>query len=289
MNSLGFEFVQILADDLSKGTAKLPSLPDVALKIKTILEDPNVSAKQVAEVVQADATFAARLLKVANSAALNASGQAIGDIPTAIARIGFKMAHSIAVAIALDQLTSIKLNGAAGKKLKNLWHHSNRVAALSWLIAKNHSKVKPDEALLGGLLHDVGKIYLLSQIGNHEGLNEEAVIDDILYDWHTGVGAAILEAWHFNEVFVTVADEHELLDRSPTNSKGEIRHEADLTDVVAIANQFALLQERGTPEQIPEALLNGVMRRLSLTERDVHSMLYDSEDEIAAISAALSC
>ena len=51
MNSIGFEFVQSLSNELSKGTVKLPSLPDVALKIKNILEDPDVSAKQVAKVV----------------------------------------------------------------------------------------------------------------------------------------------------------------------------------------------------------------------------------------------
>ncbi len=287
MNSIGFEFVQSLSEELSKGTVKLPSLPDIALKIKNILEDPDVSAKQVAKVVGSEATFTARLLKVANSAALNSSGTTIKDIPTAITRMGFKMAHSIAVAIAMDQVLNAHSMGKLDKYFKELWRHSLNVAAFSCVIARQRTKIKPDEALIGGLLHDVGKIYLLDRIGDYPQLSDDMeAFETVLAEWHTGVGAAILEAWRFSDDLVLVADEHEMLDRVPTNNQGGASFEADLTDVVQAANLFAHAIEQGQ-EIDPEWTKIKSFQRLKLDEELIHEIMLQSSKEIDSIVSAL--
>jgi putative nucleotidyltransferase with HDIG domain len=287
VNSIGFEFVQSLSNELSKGTVRLPSLPDVALKIKNILEDPDVSAKQVATVVGTEPSFSARLLKVANSAALNSSGTTIKDLPTAITRMGFKMAHSIAVAIAMDQVLNAHSLGELDKYFKELWHHSLNVAAISCVIARKRTKIKPDEALIGGLLHDVGKIYLLDRMDDYPELceNQEA-FDNVLAEWHTGVGAAILEAWRFSDELITVAEEHEELDRVPTNSEGGASFEADLTDVVQVANLFSQAIEQGheAPAEWAEVKSFG---RLKLDDELIHDIMVQSNEEIASIVSAL--
>ena len=287
MNSIGFEFVQSLSEELSKGTVKLPSLPDIALKIKNILEDPDVSAKQVAKVVSTEATFTARLLKVANSAALNSSGTTIKDIPTAITRMGFKMAHSIAVAIAMDQVLNAHSMGKLDNYFKELWLHSLHVAAFSCVIAKKRTKIKPDEALIAGLLHDVGKIYLLARMESYPELTEDAqTFEAVIAEWHTGVGAAILEAWRFSDELVLVADEHETLDRVPTNDQGGTSFEADLTDVVLVANQFSHAIEQGN-EMNPEWAQIKSFERLKLDDELIHEIMVQSKEEIDSIVNAL--
>jgi len=287
VNSIGFEFVQSLSEELSKGTVKLPSLPDIALKIKNILEDPDVSAKQVAKVVSTEATFTARLLKVANSAALNSSGTTIKDIPTAITRMGFKMAHSIAVAIAMDQVLNAHSMGKLDKYFKELWLHSLHVAAFSCVIAKKRTKIKPDEALIAGLLHDVGKIYLLARMESYPELTEDAqTFEAVIAEWHTGVGAAILEAWRFSDELVLVADEHETLDRVPTNDQGGTSFEADLTDVVLVANQFSHAIEQGN-EMNPEWAQIKSFERLKLDDELIHEIMVQSKEEIDSIVNAL--
>lgn len=287
MNSIGFEFVQSLSEELSKGTVKLPSLPDIALKIKNILEDPDVSAKQVAQVVGAEATFTARLLKVANSAALNSSGTTIKDIPTAITRMGFKMAHSIAVAIAMDQVLNSHSMGKLDKYFKDLWRHSLNVAAFSCVVAKKQTKIKPDEAMIAGLLHDVGKIYLLARMEDYPELSEDLeVFEDVIAEWHTGVGAAILEAWRFGEDLVLVADEHEMLDRVPTNEQGGVSFEADLTDVVQAANLFSHAIEHGHEMEAEWTQIKS-FQRLKLDEELIHEIMVQSKEEIDSIVSAL--
>ncbi|OUS16551.1 hypothetical protein A9Q88_06650 [Gammaproteobacteria bacterium 50_400_T64] len=287
MNSIGFEFVQSLSEELSKGTVKLPSLPDIALKIKNVLEDPDVSAKQVAKVVGSEATFTARLLKVANSAALNSSGTTIKDIPTAITRMGFKMAHSIAVAIAMDQVLNAHSMGKLDQYFKDLWRHSLSVAAFSCVIAKKRTKIKPDEALIAGVLHDVGKIYLLARMEEYPELTEDLqTFEAVIAEWHTGVGAAILEAWRFSDDLVLVADEHEMLDRVPINDQGGASFEADLTDVVQAANLFAHAIEQGN-EMDPEWPGIGAFKRLKLDEELIHEIMVQSKEEIDSIVSAL--
>ncbi len=287
MNSIGFDFVKSLSNELSKGTVKLPSLPDVALKIKNILEDPDVSAKQVAKVVGSEPTFSARLLKVANSAALNSSGTSIKDLPTAITRLGFRMAHGITVAIAMDQVLSAHSMGKLDQYFKELWHHSLSVAAFSCVIARKRTKIKPDEALVGGLLHDVGKIYLLARMDDYPKLcQDQETFNNVLTEWHTGVGAAILDAWRFNHDIVTVAEEHEIFDRVPTNDQGGTSFEADLTDVVQVANLFSYAIAQGD-EIPPEWTEIKAFERLKLNDELIHDIMVQSKDEIDSIVSAL--
>ena len=93
-----FAFVQALASELSKGKVDLPSFPDIALRVRKVLADEEVSQEQVVRVVGSEPALAARLMQIANSAALNFTGKPIQDLRTAINRMGHNMVRSAAIA-----------------------------------------------------------------------------------------------------------------------------------------------------------------------------------------------
>ncbi|HAD09385.1 MAG TPA: hypothetical protein DCF62_07900, partial [Porticoccaceae bacterium] len=269
----------------SSGEVELPAFPDVALQIKNVLEDPDVSASQVATVVSADPVFSARLLNIANSAALS-SGNTVSDIPSAITRIGFKMAHNVAISIAVNQIMNSSIDKSLQPRFQDLWRHSVNVAAYAYVIARKIAKINPDKALLAGLMHDVGKIYILSRVSeNHpELVADQSALDAVLADWHCGVGSAILNNWDMDEELCMVADEHETFNR-------DILGKADLTDVVLVANLLANDTNPGTEGDSlndNDWLSLGSFQRLKIDSATLTEIREGFKEEIDSIISALA-
>src|SRR3954447_23987501 len=83
-----FAFVTELAQEVSSGKVELPSFPDIAVRVRKVLADEQVSNEQIARVVGSDPGLAARVFTLANSAALNRGGKNVSDLKTALNRIG---------------------------------------------------------------------------------------------------------------------------------------------------------------------------------------------------------
>lgn len=284
--ALGFQFIQSLGEDLSAGTVELPSFPDSAFRIQSALEDPDVSAKDIAKVVGTDPVFTARLINVANSAAMSSRlGKPVQDIPTAITRIGFQMAHTVAMSIAMSQVLKSSPSGKLHDLFNQLWRHSLNTAAFSYVIAKGHTRINPDQAMIAGLMHDIGKIYIMSRAEESfpELCSDLDTLTLVIDEWHTGVGHAILLNWGFEENMAQVADEHESLDRQSDKT--------DLTDIVLVANVFAHALENDSLEEdafkekwqtIP------AIEQLGMSDDDITQITVNSVEEVKSITATLS-
>ncbi|MCU7844048.1 MAG: HDOD domain-containing protein [Candidatus Thiodiazotropha sp. (ex Monitilora ramsayi)] len=278
MNDIAFQFVEQLSAELSAGELKLPAFPDIAVRVKKALEGDDVSADKVAKVVGSDPVLSARLLKVANSNFANRSGAAIKDLRTAIARLGYDLAYSTAVSIAVEQILQSKSVGNLREHLKDLWKHSVHVSAIAYVIAKKHSKVNPDEAMLAGLLHDIGKFYILTRADDHSELfADETVFDELMANWHTGIGHAILEAWGFSEDIANTATNHDDLQRPHVG-------QPDVTDVVITANLCAYWDKLGDDFDWPGVT---AAQRMNLDHDAIQEILKASSEEIQSIMQAL--
>ncbi len=275
----GFVFISDLGEELSTGKLELPAFPDVALRIKNALEDPEVTAEKVAQLISSDPIFSAKILKLANSVIVNGAGSQISDVRTAITRMGFRMAYNTAVSIAVDQLRSTTAPARILPYLEDCWHHSVQVAAYSYVIAKKQTRINPDTAMLAGLLHDIGKYYILSRSEHYPELFDTPdILEHVLEDWHTGVGRGILEAWDFSEELCRVADEHEELGRDTESP--------DLIDVVLVANLFS---HRDDKDIAPDIVWDDIpaTRQLKLSEETAIEVMHESEEEITSIINAL--
>src|SRR5215831_9954009 len=150
-NTIAFQFVEQLAKEVSGGRVELPAFPDVAVRVRKVLADENVGVDKIARVVSSEAGLAARVLALANSAALNRGGKGIVDMKMALNRIGHNNVRTAAVSFAIMQLRrAAELKGMV-KDLEELWHEATMVAALSHAIAMR-ARINTDEAMLAGLL-----------------------------------------------------------------------------------------------------------------------------------------
>ncbi len=275
-----FAFVQSLAAELSGGKVDLPSFPDIALRVRQALADENVSADKVVRVVSSEPALAARLLQIANSAALNFSGRAVTDLRTAVARLGFNMVRSAAIAFALSQLKKVDALRGLEKPLEELWRRSAAVAATSHVVARRLTKVNPDTALLAGLLHGIGELYILTRAKQHPQLfSNPPVYHTIVRDWHSSIAKAVLENWDMAEEVVAAVSEFENFDR-------EHRGPADLTDALTVG--FLIVSYQAHPDTI-ELNMQGVSacRRMQLDNAAYEKLIRESADEVAAMQQAL--
>ncbi|MET0497066.1 MAG: HDOD domain-containing protein [Steroidobacteraceae bacterium] len=274
-----FAFVAELATEVSKGRVELPSFPDVAVRVRKVLADDDVSNEQIARVVGSDAGLAARLLTLANSAALNRSGKSVADLKTAVNRIGHNNVRTAAVSFAIAQLRRAGELKHISKELEQLWTEATMVAALSYALASRASNINADEAMLAGLLHNVGKIYVLARAHRHDSLfKDPAAISQVLRDWHANVGKAIVENWGFPPHIADAIAEHENIDRSVGL--------ADVTDVLTVAVMMSGFMGHETDLELNMQGVKAFWRLNLDNEKCVHVMR-DCAEEIAALRSAL--
>jgi HD-like signal output (HDOD) protein len=275
-----FEFVRSLAGELSTGKVDLPSFPEIAVRVRRVLADPKSSLDQVVRVVGSEPALAARLVRISNSASLNRSGRQVGDLRTAINRIGYNMVRSAAIAFAMSQIRSANKLAGLEHYLNDLWQRSMKVAAFAFVLARTAARINPDEAMLGGMMHGIGKLYVLTRATGHPELfADREMLDGIINDWHASIGKAILENWDFSEEMSEAIGGQDDHDRDEPA-------EPDLRDVISIA----IVMAAHSPDLEPlEEALRGLpaAHRLGLDEQKTRVVMQECAAEIAALSDAL--
>lgn len=278
-NAIAFQFVADLAGEVSKGRVELPSFPDVAVRVRKVLADEQVSNDQIARVVGSDAGLAARVFTLANSVALNRGGRTISELKTAVNRIGHNNVRTAAVSFAIAQLRRAAELRHISRELEGLWQEATMVAALAYAVASRAAKINADECMLAGLLHNVGKIYILARATRHGSMfKEPGTLAQIMRDWHANVGKAIIENWGFPEHISEAVAEHENIDRTAGHP--------DVTDVLTVA---VMMSGFAGHETDLELNMQGVKAfwRLELDNDKCVQILADCKDEIAALRSAL--
>jgi HD-like signal output (HDOD) protein len=279
-SSVAFEFVRSLAAELSSGKIDLPSFPEIATRVRQVLQDPKSSIDQVVRLVGSEPALAARLMRVSNASAFNRSGKQVTDLRTAINRIGYSMVRSAAMAFAMSQLRRGAKLERLQSRLDQLWQNSTQVAALAYVLARTSSKVNPDEALLAGMMHGIGKLYIMTRAAQHPELFvDNETLDEICGSWHASIGKAILENWEFSDLMANAVGDQDDFSR-------EDEVEPDLRDVIAIAVLMTSYEADIPGLQIA---LNGLPAtvRLGLDEARIHTVIEDCAAEVSALSEAL--
>ncbi len=277
----GQGMVQRIRDDLRNGCLKLPSLPDVALRIGRAMDDESTDAQRIAGIIQNDPAMTAKLIWVANTACYS-SRASTTTCAQAVMRLGFKTTYQLVLSFALKEVFH-SLDSALRKRAQELWRHSVQVAALCFVLARRTGRFEPQEALLCGLLHGIGAIPIFHYVGRFPALAGDAKALSRLERQLCGeIGAQVLREWHFPESLVRCALEADSWSR-------ETKAGADYCDLLIVAQIYAAMDgsevdHRPALQELP------AYQRLDIGDVDalgIPEVLRDAGEELAQAEAML--
>lgn len=202
---------------------ELPVFNPVALELLQLLTDPDVEMDQVIAIIQKDPALAIQILRMANSSAY--AGRARSEtIKEAVNRLGVKQITSLAMAASQAAL-HVSPSPAVNEVMKELWRHSYACAVGCRFIAMRAGcRELADQAYLAGLLHDIGKLYLLKameRISLQQVTRFELDLDtllDVFSDMHVEQGVRIMNHWDIPAQYHNVAAHHHAEEFDPEDT-----------------------------------------------------------------------
>jgi|694.fasta_scaffold08705_11 putative nucleotidyltransferase with HDIG domain len=244
----------------SLGSKAIPSMPKASHQAFQLATNPNADARDYIEVLETDEGLAARVLKIANSVFYDRGGGS-KTIEQAVAVIGISELKGLLNASALSGIFPLRHPLRA-----QFWAHNIATALTARQVARQCCPSQTDQAFLGGMMHDVGKLLLLQQHtdiyqrvfrhGIAEGL-ESVVAESEEYPFnHTHVGLAIGEQWNFSPELVTIIKNHHDMwrDIEPKSLVGIVKASSIIANSLGLgAGKDAFLLKRTYELMVPEA------------------------------------
>ena len=181
---------------------KLPTLPEVAVQVKQAVENDSHTAADIAEILSRDSALRARLLQLANSP-LYRSRSEIDNLQMAITRLGLRIVKDLVVMLAIRQAFQAS-NADVDKTFREIWQTSIEVAAMSRVLAKSYSELDPEQAVLAGLIHNIGSLPIIEIADRQPQLLEDIELKQLIDEIEGPLGEKILSFWHFPQSLVDV-------------------------------------------------------------------------------------
>ncbi|MEM7468612.1 MAG: HDOD domain-containing protein [Pseudomonadota bacterium] len=280
VQSAGFSFVESLAEELSTGTIELPAFPDIVIKIRRALEDDNCTIDTISQLLSSEPALATRMLQLANSAALRRGPDPVTEVGIAINLLGRDIVQNSVMAYAMRQMKQTQKLKTAQPYLESVWREGVNIASVCHVLAKKFTKLSADQALLAGLLHGVGKLYILSKAEQYPDLfaDEESLLG-LLAEWHCPIGESIIESLGFGDELAHAVGNYQ-------DNLREHEGEVDFTDVLTIAYQVAgLLNDEENFEMhladVPAS------QYFATSIHDFFEILHESQEHIDSLKSAL--
>jgi HD-like signal output (HDOD) protein len=273
------EFLKELSAELASGDVRLPSFPDIAQRVQRALEDPRATPVQVARVIGIDAALAVRVLRLANSAFLNPSAKPITELQQAVNRLGHQLVRCTAVSFALQQMNAGDGVAALRPQLQELWRKGTLVASIAYVLARETRAANPDEALVAGLMHNIGSLYIAVRAHQHgAALGADDAATRVLSNGHPRIAGAILGHWKFAPSIVSAVS-NQNASNLPTGAAG-------LADVlIASISLVPCVFFRGLLDETVTAV--AAFQRLALDTTECTRLLRTTARQIKSLHSAL--
>ncbi len=266
---------------LQDGNFEIPSMPDIAIRISKAINNPDTTSTDIARIIQMDPALAARMIHIVNSP-LYASRHRIDNCPDAVTRLGRATTRSLVLSFILKNLFRTK-HPLLRERMSELWTHSRKVAAVCHVLARLGSKLDPDQAMLAGLIHDIGAVPILNAAKDYPSLMQNPeLLDKTISRLQAQVGALVLRKWNFMDELTDAALEAENWTRDTSNKINYI-------DLVILGQLHAYI---GTPhmQTLPRIDLVPAFHKLGngkLTPQQSLKIIEKSKADIQAVEQLL--
>ncbi|MDJ0699987.1 MAG: HDOD domain-containing protein [Woeseiaceae bacterium] len=208
-----FRFVSLLGLELENGDITLPSLPDVVIKIRNMLEKDTADFVQISQAVSVDPVLVSRLFVFANSAYYNRANVETDTLEGAIGRLGFEVVRNTAMSIAMKQLYEAEKHSHSATQLRAVWARGMKLSCMAYAVASRRSDLNEETAFLCGLMHEVGKLYIITKAEDFPDLlGNPKSMDGVFEEWNAQISKSIIESWGFPDNVIESADPHSYAD-----------------------------------------------------------------------------
>jgi HD-like signal output (HDOD) protein len=272
------DFLTHMRDTLAAGIVELPAFPQVVIKVQEAYKDPNYTPQLVARLISAEPMLARRLLDMANSVAFNATGRVVIDLGLALTRLGAQKVYGVVLAHAIQDIRRTESLRSIGGRIDELWSDSATVAHFSQAVAKRASLPTP-EAFVAGLLHLMGRLYILVRCAERASSGQQVVLSNDLIDaWHPIIARAVLRNWGMSEAVCEAVGAQAEVDIVRTGP-------ASLTDVLVAGIRLAKRMKNHYDATRLSA--GGVLARLNLSVEECQRLINDAAPDVRALERAL--
>lgn len=226
MNPLAQKVATEIIKLIDEDKLVLPTMPEMALRVREASEDPDAGIMDLAKVISNDAALTARIIKVANSPLFRAPRE-IEDLNMALSRLGMESTANLATGLAMEQMFQATSDNI-DKRMRDVWASSSEIAGICHVLAKHYTKLRPDQAALAGLVFQIGILPILSYAEEHPSLLRDSIsLDMVIEAAHPLIGVKILTAWEFPHELQNVPIEHKNFSSDKPN--------VDYADIVTVA------------------------------------------------------
>ncbi len=270
----------------------IPTLPVVATKVTELINDPNSSSGDIADVLKKDQVLTAKVLKLINSPYYGIPGE-VTDVKRALAYLGFNTLAQLVLSISVINVFSTNKNTKFS--MQAFWKHALGTAVTSEIIAKKIGHPKPEECFTCGLLHDIGKIVLLQiapeefyrivELAEREKISFYEAERRLEVPTHGYLGEYIANMWRLPMVIrMSIRYHHTNVAEMETILESMKR----VVQVVALANQLVVKNNIGYSGDASGGLVgDSVLLPLGLVEADIEGIMERASKEIGNASAFL--
>jgi len=221
------DFLVHVQEELDANRLVLPTLPDVALKVRDAVAKGESTSQELAAMIVTDASLSARLIQVANSPLYRGS-QEVKNIQMAVTRLGSSTIRTLITSLVMQQMFT-PTTELLEQYFRETWEQGVNVSSISRALASFTPHLNADEAMLAGLIHQIGKLPILMLVEDiPEFKDSPSRLNKLLEKAHPPIGKIIMETWDFPEELKLVASEY-------VNFQREHDGPADYIDLVQVA------------------------------------------------------